>query len=167
VLLSLAACSFPFAQRPHIARRKVGMAGSGSDGGRISQHRAPFATLGEADLDGNAGDISSRKAPAGLGLSVTVNGRSERHFGKIDAVNCRTQVGVRHMDDGAASSEEPMRFPARSISSAPVTHAGTMRTFATSRKSASSRQDESPSGKPLRWTDDVVQDGVQARLLRM
>src|SRR5712672_4604643 len=93
----------------------------GSDGGQDFPASGTFTALGEADLDGNTRRIVE---PEGAGRTLAFGdryGRSERHFGKIDAIKRRTQVWVRQMDDGAASSEEPMRFPARSISSAPVT----------------------------------------------
>src|ERR1700733_131729 len=54
---------------------------------------------------------------------------------------------------GAASSEEPMRFAARSISSAPVTTRRRLRSRSHFFAKASSRQDDGTLGKVSRWTD--------------
>ena len=54
---------------------------------------------------------------------------------------------------GAASSDEPIRFCARSISSAPVTTRRTVRIAFHLAANASSRQPAGVSGKSCRWTE--------------
>ena len=97
---------------------------------------------------------SSRKADGRPLAFDQRRGRGDAEFGEVDVdQRRRTAPGRRRGRSGAASSEEPMRLAARSISSAPVTTRRTLRTLRHFSASASSRQAAGTSGNSSRCTE--------------
>ena len=123
-------------------------AGSSTSGRSAGPRPAPKTTA-------TPGTSSSRKASAGASPSPTSMAEVMAISARSIARERRQRASASAMNTlGAASSEEPMRFSRRSISSAPVTTRRTSRILSHLAASASSRHSAGTSGNRRRCTDE-------------
>src|SRR5262249_36373698 len=130
-----------------------GYSGSAPTVGRIFQERAHFLPSARRGSTATPGTSSSRKACFGPSpatrLAALVIATSARSTPSSAEKSSRSATWIT----GAASNEEPMRFCARSVSSAPVTTRRTSRTLRHFSASASLRHCVGTGGKLSRCTE--------------